>query len=66
MKGADLLMETLYPVKPFVKHDMNKWEYVGRYKVKRYSKSSEIIEEYRKHRSAIKVTRIMFLIKASD
>ena len=65
-ENAELFKGTLTPVKTFVKHDTNKWEYVGRYKVKKYSKSVENIEEYRKHRPASKVTGIMFLIKVSD
>lgn len=65
-ENAELFKGTLSPVKTFIKHDTNKWEYVGRYKVKKYSKSTEIIEEYRKHRPANKVTGIMFLEKKSD
>ena len=65
-KNAELLKGTLTAVKTFVKHETNKWEYVGRYKAVRYSKSPEIIEEYRKHRAANRVTGIMFLEKKSD
>jgi hypothetical protein len=65
-KNADLLRNTLYPVKTFIKYETNKWEYVGRYKVKKYSKSKEVIEKYREHREAKRVTGILFLEKKSD
>ena len=65
-KNADLLRNTLYPVKTFVKHETNKWKYVGKYKVIKYSKSIDIIEKYRKHRAAKNVTGILFLEKRSD
>lgn len=65
-KNADLLRNTLYPVKTFLKHDTNKWKYVGRYKVIKYSKSSDIIEKNRKHREAKRITGILFLEKKSD
>lgn len=64
--NAELFKKTITPVKTFIKHDTNKWEYVGRYKVKKYSKSLEIIEQYRKHRSANEVTGILFLIKENN
>ena len=65
-ENAELFKGTLTAVKTFIKHDTNKWEYVGKYKVEKYSKSSEIIEKYRRHRAAGKVTGIIFLIKVSD
>lgn len=65
-KNAELLKGTLSPVKTFVKHETNKWEYFGRYKVIKYSKSAEIIEKYRKHRPAKEVAGILFLEKKSD
>ena len=65
-KNAELLKGTLTPVKTFVKHETNKWEYVGRYKAIKYSKSKDVIEEFRKHRPANRVTGILFLEKKSD
>ena len=61
--NAELLASTLYPVKTFIKHDTDKWEYVGKYKVKRYSKSLVDIKKYRKHRLESRVSGILFLEK---
>lgn len=65
-KNAELFTKTITPVKTFVKHVSNKWEYVGRYKVRKYSKSKEHIEKYREHRQANDVAGILFLVKISD
>ena len=66
IKNAELLAKTITPVKTFVKNDTNKWEYVGRNKVRKYSKSREVIEKYREHRLSKNVTGILFLEKKSD
>lgn len=62
-ENAELFKRTITPVKTFVKHDTDKWAYVGRYKVKHYSRSNEDIEKYRKHRPRNRVTGILFLEK---
>ncbi len=65
-ENAELFKQTITPVKTFIKHDTDKWEYVGRYKVKYYSKSNADIEKYRKHRPRNRVTGILFLEKKGD
>ena len=42
-ENAELFKQTITPVKTFIKHDTDKWEYVGRYKVKYYSKGNDRI-----------------------
>ena len=63
--NAELFNETLTPVKIFIKRETDKWEYVGKYKVKHFSKSATDIEKYRKHRLSSDVSGILFLEKRS-
>ena len=65
-ENAELFSRTITPVKTFVKHDTDKWAYVGRYKVKTYSKSHEVIEKHRKHRPRNRVSGILFLEKKGE
>jgi hypothetical protein len=60
-KSAKIFREQRYPIPIFIKRNVNSWEYVGDYKVERWTDDASEIAKYAKLSGRTDVTSVLFL-----
>ena len=60
-KWARVYREQKHPIPVFIKRESNAWEYVGDYKVERWTDDRADIAKYAKQSGRTDVTSVMFL-----
>lgn len=63
-RSANIFANQNYPIPIFIKCDINKWKYVGEFKVNKRSENRSIIAEHAKKSKRSDITMVLFLDEA--